>query len=167
APRQAELLNRRKASGAGAFACREGVHIMETPVEKVGIYISVPFCRTKCTYCNFASGVFSKAKYQAYVDRLCGDIAAAPEIASRQQASFQGKADSVYLGGGTPTTLEPQQLKQVFSAVRQRFHVSADAEITVECAPGSLTNEMLDTLIGFGMNRISLGVQSFIDQEAR
>lgn len=140
---------------------------MEIPVAAVGIYISVPFCKTKCTYCNFASGVFSREKYQRYVEQVCTDIAHAPNIAAEQQAGFQSDVDSIYLGGGTPTVLDSEQLQQVFSAVRERFSVSPTAEITVECAPNSLTPQMLETLLACGVNRVSVGVQSFIDQESR
>ena len=140
---------------------------METPVAAVGIYISVPFCRTKCTYCNFASGVFSREKYQRYAEQVCADIAKAPQIAAEQEARFQNNVDSIYLGGGSPTVLNSEQLREIFSAIRQRFCVARAAEITIECAPGSLTPEMLDTLLACGVNRVSLGVQSFIDQESR
>ena len=133
----------------------------------LGLYVSVPFCKTKCTYCNFASGVFSRAKYESYVDRLCGDIAGAPGVAADQNAQFEGLADSIYLGGGTPTVLEPEQLERIFVALRKRFRISADSEVTVECAPGSLNREILEALLACGVNRISLGVQSFVDQEAR
>ena len=133
----------------------------------LGIYISVPFCKQKCSYCNFASGVFSKAKYQAYVDRLCRDVAEIEAIAADQEAEIADReVDSIYLGGGTPTILEPAQLEQLFATVRQNFTILADCENTVECAPGSLTREMLDCLLRCGVSRISLGVQSFVDDEA-
>jgi len=74
--------------------------------------------------------------------------------------------DSIYLGGGTPTVLEAAQLERVFATVRQQFVVNPDAEVTVECAPGTLTSAMLETLLRCGVNRVSLGVQSFVDQEA-
>lgn len=131
------------------------------------MYISVPFCKTKCTYCNFASGVFSREKYERYVRRLCHDIAHASQLAAAQEARSEHEADSIYLGGGTPTTLLPEQLRRIFSAVRSNFDVAPDAEVTVECAPGTLSVAMLETLVSCGANRISLGVQSFIDQEAR
>ena len=83
------------------------------------------------------------------------------------EAELPREADSVYLGGGTPSTLAPEQLVQLFDAVRKHFKVSADAEVTVECAPGTLTPEMIATLIRCGVNRVSLGVQSFVDQESR
>ena len=132
----------------------------------LGIYISVPFCRTKCSYCNFASDVFSKAVFDRYVDRVGADIANAPQTAEQMGGKFEPEVDSIYLGGGTPTVLSPDQLRRMFDAVRSQFSVRPDAEITVECAPGTLTPEMLDTLLQCGVNRVSLGVQSFVDAEA-
>jgi oxygen-independent coproporphyrinogen III oxidase len=132
----------------------------------LGIYISVPFCRTKCSYCNFASDVFSRAMFEKYVERVCADIANAPQMAEQMGGQFEPEADSIYLGGGTPTVLTPEQLVRIFAAVRAGFSVTSDAEITVECAPGSLTPEILETLQQCGVNRVSLGVQSFVDTEA-
>ena len=132
----------------------------------LGIYISVPFCRTKCSYCNFASDVFSRAVFERYVDRVCADIANAPQIAARTGGQMERAVDSIYLGGGTPTVLEAAQLERIFGAVRRQFDVSPEAEVTVECAPGTLTGNMLDGLLRCGVNRVSLGVQSFDDEEA-
>src|SRR5258708_21259874 len=101
----------------------------------VGIYISVPFCRTKCSYCNFASEVFSRAVFERYVDRVCADINNAPRMAEEMRGQIEREADSIYLGGGTPTVLESAQLERIFSAVGLRFDVIPTAEITVECAP--------------------------------
>jgi len=132
----------------------------------LGIYISVPFCKTKCSYCNFASGVFSKAVFARYVDRVCEDIARFEHTAAEMGGVFERAVDSIFLGGGTPTLLEPAQLKRLFATVRSKFSVSDAAEITVECAPGTLSPEMIDNLLACGVNRVSLGVQSFVDQEA-
>jgi oxygen-independent coproporphyrinogen-3 oxidase len=132
----------------------------------LGIYISVPFCRTKCSYCNFASDVFSRTVFARYVDRICGDIENSARRAAEMGAEIEGAVDSIYLGGGTPSVLEPAQLERIFAAVRCQFDVSPNAENTVECAPGSLSDEMLHSLMRCGVNRISLGVQSFVDQEA-
>jgi len=132
----------------------------------LGIYISVPFCRTKCSYCNFASDVFSRAMFERYVDRMCAEIAQAPESAARIGGRIESEIDSIYLGGGTPTVLDDSQLKRIFLATRQQFEVTPGAEITVECAPGTLTAERLNTLVSCGVNRVSLGVQSFVDREA-
>jgi len=132
----------------------------------VGIYISVPFCRSKCSFCNFASGVFSREKMQRYVDRLQQDIENTEPVVRSLGAGFDRCADSVYLGGGTPSTLSPDQLQQIFSAVRSNFQLQPDLEITVECAPATLGREIIDALVACGVNRVSLGVQSFIDHEA-
>jgi len=135
-------------------------------VVSLGIYISVPFCRTKCSYCNFASDVFSRAVFQKYVDRVCTDIANSAQIAEEMGGLLDRDIDSIYLGGGTPTVLDSDQLQRMFDAVRSQFSVGADAEITVECAPGTLTPAVLEVFQACGVNRVSLGVQSFIDREA-
>jgi len=132
----------------------------------VGIYISVPFCRSKCSFCNFASGVFSREKMQRYVDRVQQDVENAESLVCKLNATFDRRADSIYLGGGTPSTLSSDQLRQIFSTIRNNFDARPDSEITVECAPGTLPPEMIATLVACGVNRVSLGVQSFIDKEA-
>jgi oxygen-independent coproporphyrinogen-3 oxidase len=132
----------------------------------LGLYISVPFCRTKCTYCNFASDVFSKAVFQRYVDRICNDLAKASTIAEQVGGSIERAVDSVYFGGGTPTILDISQLERLFVTIWQNFDVQPDAEITVECAPGTLTPAVIDIFRRHHVNRVSLGVQSFVDQEA-
>ena len=132
----------------------------------LGLYISVPFCRTKCSYCNFASGVSSPAWFDRYLARLTSEIAGARETAQALGGSFDDTADSMYVGGGTPTILDVTQLEGLFVTIRQNFNVVARAEITVECAPGTLRPEMVEALARCGVNRVSLGVQSFIDREA-
>jgi len=141
----------------------------------LGLYISVPFCRTKCSYCNFASDVFSKSAYESYVARLLEDIANSRQLASELgcalgcalECTLDDAADSIYLGGGTPSILDAPQLLRIFAAVRRHFAVTPDAEITVECAPGTLTPALIETLLQCGVNRVSLGVQSFVDREAQ
>jgi oxygen-independent coproporphyrinogen-3 oxidase len=132
----------------------------------LGIYISVPFCRTKCSYCNFASDVFSGTVFEPYVDRVCANVANAPRVAEEMGGQMESLVDSIYLGGGTPSVLETAQLERVFGAVRRQFDLSPSAEVTVECAPGTLTPVMIESLLRTGVNRVSLGVQSFVDQEA-
>jgi oxygen-independent coproporphyrinogen III oxidase len=137
----------------------------------LGLYISVPFCRTKCSYCNFASDVFSKSAYENYVARLLEDIANSRQLASELGcalgSTLEDTADSIYLGGGTPSILDASQLLRIFAGARGQFAVTPDAEITVECAPGTLTPPLVETLLQCGVNRVSLGVQSFVDQEAQ
>jgi oxygen-independent coproporphyrinogen-3 oxidase len=131
----------------------------------VGIYISVPFCKAKCTFCNFASGVFGAERMQQYVDRLCQEFRGVRASALRMGASLPQMANSIYFGGGTPSLLSALQFREIFQCLRDEFEVAGDAEITLECAPGQLSNEALDELLQQGMNRISFGVQSFVDQE--
>jgi oxygen-independent coproporphyrinogen-3 oxidase len=131
----------------------------------LGLYISIPFCRSKCTYCNFASGVYPASEHKRYVDRLVEDIAGAGNWAARMGVELPRRVDTVYLGGGTPSLLAPELLVRLFAGLRWEFDLEPDAEITVECAPGQLTNETLEALVTAGVNRVSLGVQSFIDRE--
>ena len=122
-----------------------------------GVYVSYPFCAQKCTYCNFASGVFPRDLEARYLEALQAELSA---------IHWPWIPQTVYLGGGTPSTLSSDQLRQTFSAVRNNFDVQPDSEITVECAPGTLSPKMIDTLLACRVNRVSLGVQSFIDKEA-
>lgn len=133
----------------------------------VGLYISVPFCRTKCSFCNFASNVFSRSAYENYVLRLLQDIGAARQLASYWGCFLEDQADSIYLGGGTPSILEFPQLRKIFTAVKNQFTLTRDCEITVECAPGTISGALIETLLECEVNRVSLGVQSFVDQEAK
>jgi oxygen-independent coproporphyrinogen-3 oxidase len=132
----------------------------------LGIYISVPFCRAKCTYCNFASGVFGAERMEQYVDRVCAEMRGARAEAERLGAALPGLVDTVYLGGGTPSLLETGLVQRLFETLGDEFEVSSAAEITLECAPGQLGGETLDELLRQGMNRVSFGVQSFVDCEA-
>ncbi|HKW17308.1 MAG TPA: radical SAM family heme chaperone HemW [Terriglobales bacterium] len=132
----------------------------------LGLYIAVPFCRTKCTYCNFASGVFSRELFEKYSTRVCAEIEQSRETACQMGGLLESKVDSIYFGGGTPTLLDVTQLERIFVTIRQNFEVARDAEITIECAPGTLSPQMIESFLRCGVNRISLGVQSFIDKEA-
>jgi oxygen-independent coproporphyrinogen-3 oxidase len=132
----------------------------------LGLYISVPFCRTKCSYCNFASDVFSRSVFQHYVDRVCADMKRDNPTVAQMGGRTDRIVDSIYMGGGTPTVLDISQLRQLFVAIAQNFEVQPDAEVTVECAPGTLSPAVLEGLQQCGVNRVSLGVQSFVDPEA-
>jgi oxygen-independent coproporphyrinogen-3 oxidase len=133
----------------------------------LGVYISVPFCRAKCSFCNFASGVSSSERIAAYVETLCAEIEAAPLIAARLGAVMPQVVDTIYFGGGTPSLLAPAQMQRIFAALRRNFDVTADAEITMEAAPGQIADEALDAAMRLGVNRVSLGVQSFVDRESQ
>ncbi len=133
----------------------------------LGVYVSIPFCRSKCTYCNFASGVYPASEHARYVERVVQDLTAAGEWAAQMGVDLPRRVDTIYLGGGTPSLLEPALLARLFGVMRAEFDVEADAEITVECAPGQIADETLEALAAAGVNRVSLGVQSFIDREAQ
>lgn len=133
----------------------------------LGIYVSVPFCRAKCTYCNFASGVFGAERMDAYVDHVCAEIANSRSYAASVGAELPDEVETLYFGGGTPSLLEPAQIRCLFQSLRAEFRFSPGAEVTLECAPGQLAPETLDELQQHGLNRISFGVQSFSDQESR
>jgi oxygen-independent coproporphyrinogen-3 oxidase len=132
----------------------------------LGLYISVPFCKTKCSYCNFASDVFSRAVFERYVERVTSDILRADETAEQVGGVFESSVDSIFLGGGTPTILDIAQLERLFVTISQKFSVRNAAEITVECAPGTLSPPTIEALRRCGVHRVSLGVQSFVDIEA-
>jgi len=133
----------------------------------LGIYISIPFCRSKCTYCNFASGVYPASEHGRYVDRLIEDMRHCGAWTETMGVELPRDVDTVYLGGGTPSLLEPELIARLFAVLREEFHLTPDAEITVECAPAQIADATLAALSEAGVNRVSLGVQSFIDKEAQ
>jgi len=134
--------------------------------DALGLYLSIPFCRSKCTYCNFASGVYPASEHARYVERLIEDLNGANTWAAQLGADLPRRVDTVYLGGGTPSLLAPELIARLFAAMRADFDFDPDAEITVECAPGQIAEATLEALAEAGVNRVSLGVQSFIDREA-
>lgn len=136
-------------------------------MDSVGIYLSVPFCRSKCTYCNFASGVFPASYFERYVARVEDDLRGARARVADWGATLPERVDSIYLGGGTPSLLPAELLQRLFAAIRNGFAVDPDAEVTVECAPGQLEDDVLAAMVACGVNRVSFGAQSFVDEEAR
>ena len=117
-----------------------------------GLYIHVPFCAQKCPYCDFYSGAYRVEKAAAYVDAVCRNIRALPEKTA---------LDTVYLGGGTPSLLKADAIAQMLDTVRARCDLSPDAEITLECNPLTMTADKLNAWRIAGVNRLSVGVQSF------
>src|SRR5580658_9583534 len=89
----------------------------------LGIYISIPFCRSKCTYCNFASGVYPASDHTRYVDRLIEDMANVAAWADSMQAELSSQVDTIYFGGGTPSLLAAEHFEKLFSAIREQFDV--------------------------------------------
>jgi oxygen-independent coproporphyrinogen-3 oxidase len=117
-----------------------------------GVYISYPFCAQKCTYCNFASGVFPREMEPRYLAALRREI---------ERHRWQWQPETVYLGGGTPSLLDPDALRDLLAAVPGRPW----SEATIETAPGTLTRERVRGWRECGINRVSLGVQSFVQGE--
>lgn len=135
-------------------------------MESLGIYVSVPFCRSKCTYCNFASGVFPAEQQERYIERVLAEIKGLRRFAGQISAELPEMVDSVYLGGGTPSILAPELLRRLFAGIQSEFRVSDGAEVAIECAPGQLDDDFLAAMVECGVNRVSFGVQSFVDREA-
>jgi oxygen-independent coproporphyrinogen-3 oxidase len=133
--------------------------------ETLGLYISIPFCRAKCTYCNFASGVFPGSDHERYVDRVCGELEDARRRAEQEGWDLPQEVGSIYLGGGTPSTLQPPHLHHIFTTISRTF-TTRNAEVTVECAPGQISPEFLQAMVDVSATRVSLGVQSLVDREA-
>jgi len=122
----------------------------------LGVYIQVPFCQTKCTYCNFHTGVVSRDRYQPYAEAVCREI--------KESESEARLVDTVYFGGGTPSLLNPLALANILGVLRET-HCVENPEITLEADPETITREKSDAWVAAGFNRISLGVQSFDDRE--
>ena len=135
-------------------------------METLGIYVSVPFCKAKCSFCNFASGVFGAGRMTSYCERLGAEIASVRADAAGMGAVVPRVVDTVFFGGGTPSLLTGENFAGICAALRGEFEIASDAEITVECAPGQMSDATLEALLRLGMNRVSFGVQSFVDAEA-
>jgi oxygen-independent coproporphyrinogen-3 oxidase len=133
--------------------------------KSLGLYLSIPFCKAKCSFCNFASGVFADARIEGYIARLEEEIGSARAWAAQLGVDTPQGLDSIYFGGGTPSLLEPGVIAKIFTAIRAEFTVETGAEVTVECAPGQLSGASLAAWQAHGVNRLSFGVQSFIDRE--
>lgn len=135
--------------------------------ETLGLYLSIPFCRSKCTFCNFASGVFPSDYMERYVGRLVEDLSAARGCAREWGAVLPEEVDSIYFGGGTPSLLPPELIERITATIRSEFTVLPGAEITFEVAPATLADSTLAAMVAAGATRLSLGVQSFVDAEAK
>jgi oxygen-independent coproporphyrinogen-3 oxidase len=164
--RQGFAARQPEAACNNLFMKRSDSYVMRRGGNALGIYVSIPFCRSKCTYCNFASGVFPASDHARYVERAIADITGAGIWSKNIGAELARRVDTVYLGGGTPSLLAPELVAQLFAAIRAEFDLDANAEITMECAPGQLADATLEAMVAAGVNRVSLGVQSFVDSEA-
>jgi len=135
---------------------------------RLGLYVQVPFCQTKCTYCNFHTGVFSNDLYAPYVEAVCREIATYPILLreSRIAEVPEPVVDTAYFGGGTPSLLDPAGLARVLDAMRAGFECKFE-EVTLEADPETIIPEKAAAWRKAGFNRISMGVQSFQDNELK
>ena len=150
---------------AGAARCARVLR-MRT---RVGVYVQVPFCQTRCTYCNFHTGVVSSGRFAPYVGAVCREIQNHREFYSgggvTLPASFaDAVVDTVYIGGGTPSLLDPAHLQSALDAIRGSFAAEL-AEVTLEADPETVEVEKTGAWVVAGINRVSFGVQSFSDRE--
>ena len=128
-------------------------------MNSVGIYIHVPFCGKKCSYCDFYSVCYTKQQTELYVDAVLRNIS--------NYGSMDTVSETIYFGGGTPSLLAPDQTERILSRIRECFTVPENAEITMEANPATLTAERLSAYRNAGINRLSIGVQSMRDDELR
>lgn len=151
--------------------------------DKAGIYVHIPFCVQKCRYCDFLSFPSEREGVSRYVDSLLREIRSfrQPEVMAQDIRSFylpeesagcmdgsqKIEVDSVFIGGGTPSILPVEHMERIFEALSERFRLSEDTEITVECNPGTAGKEALQAYRSIGINRISFGFQSAVDAELK
>src|SRR5437868_923397 len=159
------------------------VHYNVHRMTSAGIYIHIPFCRSRCSYCDFATGMYESATAERYVSALCS------EVNDWREVETPSLVDTIYFGGGTPSLLAASQIESIAEAVRSRFEVTDDAEVTLEINPGDggtsaaskqnrfgldaalvrrhPQNETLHHLCTLGINRASFGAQTFDNRELK
>ncbi len=126
--------------------------------EQAGLYIHIPFCLSKCGYCSFYS-IKSVNLIPEYITALKKEI--------KHYRNAFSSFDTVYIGGGTPSLLTPQQLAEIFAAINKHYKIDAHAEITMEVNPGDVSLEYFQALRSLGINRLNIGIQSFDDKVLR
>jgi len=141
----------KRAGGLGGAA--------QHPAEEIGLYVHIPFCEAKCTYCHFAIDPRrpDEARQERYLAALLAEM----------DAAVTGRADTLYFGGGTPSLLSPDRLARLIGRARSRFTLPKDAEVTLEANPRDLDQEGYRKVRAVGVNRLSLGVQSLDDEVLR
>ena len=122
-----------------------------------GLYVHIPFCSSRCSYCDFATGLYQSELAERYVAALIEEIRA---------SGYSGASvDTIYFGGGTPSLLAPSQLDRILATLHEQFTIDPKSEITLEINPGSVTRDKLDAFRSLGVNRASFGAQTFDDAE--
>ena len=154
-------------------------------MRKLGIYVQVPFCQTKCTYCNFYTGVVASSRFAPYVEAVCREIREHRELLKAVGVDWHGRlgrsgavpqgrngeiagedlvVDTVYIGGGTPSLLDPANLQNILDAIRSTFTAEL-AEVTLEADPETIEAKKAAAWVRAAINRVSFGLQSFSDKE--
>ena len=128
-------------------------------MKEMELYIHVPFCIKKCAYCDFLSAPAGEEERQRYVETMI------KEIQGYRKKYQEYCVTTIFVGGGTPSVLSGEQIKEVFNALRASFVIDAQAEITIEVNPGTVTEEKVEAWMQAGVNRISIGLQSVNDEE--
>lgn len=124
-------------------------------MDTAGLYIHIPFCKNKCPYCNFYSVKYEESAAGEYAARLIGEM-----------PKYRGlRFDTVYFGGGTPSVVKPEMIGEILSAAREYFELDAESEITIECNPSSDLQGAFARYASFGINRVSIGMQSAVKEE--
>jgi oxygen-independent coproporphyrinogen-3 oxidase len=139
-------------------------------MDSLGLYIQVPFCASKCSFCNFSSRVAHRDVYGRYCQAVARELECLPDFyraGSIAENVFEVPVDSAYIGGGTPSLLGPVRLEQLVAGIRQRFQFASEPEVTIEVTPGSADPDFLQRIRTLGINRLSIGAQSFSDIELR
>jgi len=137
-------------------------------MNKAGVYLHIPFCRSRCSYCDFATDVYKNAAIvESYVSALAQEIENFDDSADSTRAIPKRKIDTIYFGGGTPSLLTPMQLAKIFDSIHRKFFVEKNSEITMEMNPATVTLETLKDYKSLGVNRASFGAQTFDDAELK
>ncbi|MEP7039502.1 MAG: radical SAM family heme chaperone HemW [Acidobacteriota bacterium] len=131
-------------------------------MSKPGVYLHIPFCRSRCSYCDFATDIYKSGEA---VDRYVSALVR--EISKFQIPNSKFQIDTIYLGGGTPSLLSPKQLEEILNEVHKKFSVDQKSEVTMEMNPATVTLENLREFKNLGVNRASFGAQTFDDAELK
>lgn len=127
-------------------------------MKKLGMYIHIPFCIKKCLYCDFCSfDKYNDDKIDEYINMLVKELGMYPNIENNYEI------DSIFIGGGTPSSIDPKYIEWIINKINKRYKIDNKSEITIEINPGTITNEKADIYKQIGINRISIGVQTFND----
>lgn len=134
---------------------------MDLAEKELSVYVHIPFCVQKCLYCDFLSAPASDEVRARYVDRLIR------EIREESESYVNYKVKTIFLGGGTPSVLEPAQITEVMNSFRENYSLEKDCEITIEVNPGTCSKERAEAWKNSGINRVSIGLQSLEDMELK